>query len=162
MKRHLTLAAILIVAFASFCFAQPQATASPSPAAKPKPRMSKAQIQAKLAASEKKLWEAWKNKDVKPFNATLTSDFVMIEDGGVGSKSDVTKEISSSPCDIKSVTLSDWKLTMINPSTAFLTYKGVADGTCAGTAIPPVWASSIWVNRGGRWMALSHQETTAK
>jgi hypothetical protein len=40
-----------------------------------------------------------------------------------------------------------------------LTYKGVADGTCGGTAIPPVWASSIWVNRGGKWSAASHQET---
>ena len=41
MKRHLPLAAIVIMAFATASFAQPQATASPSPAtaAKPKPRM---------------------------------------------------------------------------------------------------------------------------
>jgi len=51
---------------------------------------------------------------------------------------------------------------MLNSSTALLTYKGIADGTCAGTAIPPVWASSIWVNRGGKWSAASHQETPVK
>ena len=50
MKRHLPLAAILIMAFAALCFAQPQATASPSPAAKPKaPRVSKAQLQKQLS-----------------------------------------------------------------------------------------------------------------
>jgi len=33
---------------------------------KPKPAMTKAQMLKKLSAMETKLWEAWKNKDVKP------------------------------------------------------------------------------------------------
>ncbi len=162
MKRHLPLAAILIMACAGFCFAQPQPSASPSASPKPKPRMSKTQIQAKLAANEKKLWEAWKNKDTKPFKSALASDFVMVADSGVSGKDAVEKDITSGPCDIKSFTLSDWKLTMLNSSTAYLTYKGTADGTCAGTAVPPVWASSVWMNRGGKWVAVTHQETVAK
>jgi hypothetical protein len=69
MKRYLPLTAILVIAFASVCFAQPQATPSPSPAAtaKPKPRMSKAALLKKLSANETALWNAWKNKDAKPF-----------------------------------------------------------------------------------------------
>ena len=160
MKRHLPLAALCVLAFATFCFAQPEATASPSPA--PKPRMTKAQLMKKLSANENALWNAWKNKDVKPFNSMLAANAVMIGEQGVAGKKEVAGAMASMPCEVKSFTLSDWKLAMVDSNAALITYKGVADGTCAGTAIPPVWASSVWVNRGGKWLAFSHQETTAK
>ena len=162
MKRHLPLAAILIMAFASFCFAQPQATASPSPAAKPKPRMSKAALLKKLSANETALWNAWKNKDAKPFQNWLSADSVMIGEEGVGAKADIVKMMASMPCEVKSFTLSDWKLSMVDADAALLTYKGVANGTCGGQPIPTTWASSLWVNRKGKWMAFSHQETPMK
>jgi hypothetical protein len=127
MKKHLLLAASILLLFASVCFAQPQATPSPSP--KPKPAMTKAQLLKKLSAAETKLWEAWKNKDVKPFNAALAADFVLVTAAGVSGKNDVVKFITSMPCEVKSFKLSDWKLTVINSGTAFLTYKGTADGT---------------------------------
>jgi len=158
--KKLFLAALCVLAFATFCFAQdPTASPSPSPA-KRKPRLSHAVLLEKLSASENKLWQAWKNKDPKPFQLSLASDSVMIGDSGVGTKKDVVAMMASMPCEIRSFTLSDWKLTMVNPDTALLTYKGVADGTCGGKPIPTVWASSLWVDRKGRWLAFSHQETT--
>jgi len=162
MKRHLPLAAILIMAFASFCFAQPQATASRSPAAKPKPRISKAALLKKLSANETALWNAWKNKDAKPFQNWLSADSVMVGEEGVGAKADIVKMMASMPCEVKSFTLSDWKLSMVDADAALLTYKGVANGTCGGQPIPTTWASSLWVNRKGKWMAFSHQETPMK
>jgi hypothetical protein len=164
MKRYLPLAAILVMAFASMCFAQPQATASPSPAttANPKPRMSKAQILKKLSANENALWSAWKNKDAKPFQMWLSADSVMVGDQGIGTKKDITEMMANMPCEIKSFTLSDWKLAMVNANAALITYKGSAEGTCGGQAIPTVWASSLWVNRKGKWLAFSHQETPVK
>lgn len=162
MKKCLPLAALVLLALASISFAQttPAAAASPSPT--PKPAMTKAQILKKLSASEKKLWEAWKNKDAKPFKANLSADSVMIGENGVAGKNDAIKEITSAACDVKSYQLSDWKLTMLNSSAALLTYKGTVDGTCGGTAIPATWASSVWVNRGGKWWVASHQETPTK
>jgi hypothetical protein len=164
MKRYLPLAAILILAFATLCVAQPQATASPSPVttAKPKPRMSKAAVLKKLSANENALWTAWKNKDAKPFQMWLAADGVMIGDQGVGTKKDVTEMMGSMPCEIKSFTLSDWKLAMVDADAAVITYKGAAEGTCGGQPIPTVWASSLWVNRKGKWLAFSHQETPVK
>jgi hypothetical protein len=163
MKRHLPLAPLIVLAFSSVCLAQTQATASPSPSPKPKPAMTKAQMLKKLSAMETKLWEAWKNKDTKPFQATLASDSIMVGDSGTSGKTNAIKELESMACDVKSYSLSDWKLTMINSSAALLTYKGTQDATCGGTTSPPaVWASSIWVNRGGKWLAFSHQETPAK
>jgi hypothetical protein len=159
MKRHLPLAALLVMAFASLCFAQPQASASPSPAPKPKPKVSKAQLLKQLSATETKLWEAWKNKDPKPFRTYLAADSVIIGSGGTQNKTDAIKEITSMACDVKSINLSDWKLSMIDADAVLLTYKGAATGTCGGKPIPAAWASSVWINRGGRWQAFSHQET---
>ena len=161
MKRHLPLAALFVLVFAAFCVAQ-DATPSPSPAAKPKPRMSKAALMKKLSANENALWNAWKNKDAKPFNTWLAADSVMVGEQGVAGKKDVASMLPSMPCEVKSFSLSDWKLTMVNADAAFLTYKGSADGTCGGQAIPTVWASSLWVNRKGKWQAFSHQETPVK
>src|SRR5207253_856713 len=107
MRKYLPLAAVLILAFASISFAQ---TPTPSPAASPKPRpkMSKAQILKKLSANETKLWDAWKNKDAKPFQMWLSADSVMISEGGIEGKGDVTKEMAAMPCEVKSYSLSDW------------------------------------------------------
>ena len=92
----------------------------------------------------------------------LAADGIMVGEQGVGTKGDVTKMMASMPCEIKSYSLSDWKLAMIDSNAAMITYKGTIDGTCAGQAVPAVWASSVWVNRGGKWMAFSHQETPIK
>jgi hypothetical protein len=160
MKKHLPLAAMLLIAFASFCFAQPEPQASPSP--KPKPAMTKAQMLKKLSAQETKLWDAWKNKDPKPFQAWLSADSVMISEDGIGMKNDVVKMLASMPCEVKSFTLSDWKMRNINAGAVLLTYKALAEGTCGGNPIPNVWSSTVWVNRGGKWLAFSHQETPIK
>ena len=126
MKRHLPLAALLVLAFATFCFAQPQATASPSPspAAKPKPKMSKAQLMKKLSANETALWNAWKNKDTKPFQMWLAADGVSISEQGLGTKADLIKELPSMPCEVKSFTLSDWKLSMVDADAATADLQG--------------------------------------
>src|SRR5438105_6119428 len=137
MKRHLPLAALFVLACAAFCFAQPQATASPSPSPKPRaPRVTKAQLLKQLSANETKLWNAWKNKDATPFEMSLSADSVMVGEQGLAGKGDVTKMMASMPCEVQSFTLSDWELTQLNASAALINYKGVAVGTCAGTAIP--------------------------
>lgn len=161
MKKHLLAAGILLL-FASVCFAQPAAQATPSPSPKPKPAMSKAQMLKALSTAEKKLWDAFKNKDPKPFKAGLTADAFALDEHGIQKKEDTVKMIPTAPCEIKSYELSDWKLTMINSSTALVTYKGKTDGTCAGQAIPTVWCSTLYVNRGGKWLAVFHTETPAK
>jgi len=163
MKRHLPLAAILVLAFAAYGMAQPQATASPTPAPKPRaPRITNAELQKQLVDMENALWTAWKNKDAKPFETHLASNSVMVGENGVASKADMTKEMASMPCEVKSFTLSDWKMTKFDADAALLTYKGVAEGTCGGQPIPAAWASSLWVRKKGVWQAAFHQETPVK
>jgi hypothetical protein len=125
--------------------------------------MSRAQSQRAIIATEKKLWEAWKNIDMKPFRANLSADAIMISEGGVADKKTSLSAMEGTPCEVKTYELSDLKVTFLNSSTAVLTYKSSQDATCGGQAVPPtVWSSSIYVMRGGRWYAASHQETPAK
>ena len=163
MKKYLPLAFTLLLALAAVSLGQtPKPAASPSPSPKPKPAMSKAQIQKSLIATEKKLWAAWKNKDPKPFKATLASDSVMVGESGVADKATAIQAITSTDCDVKSYALSDFRLSMASPTVALISYKATVEGTCGGAAIPPVWASSVYVNRGGKWYAFSHQESNTK
>ncbi len=160
MKRRFPMAIGFVLVVASIAFAQ-EATPAPSPA--PKPAMSRAQSQKIIVATEKKLWEAWKKQDSKPFKAYLSADSLMVSDNGVANKAASLKEMSSMQCDIKSYDLSDIKVTFFSSDAAFLTYKASQNGTCGGQTVPPaVWASSLYLRRGGKWFAASHQETTAK
>ena len=163
MTTRLPLVIVLTLVFASFAHAQTTATASPSPSPAPKPAMSRAQSQRAIIATERKLWEAWKNKDMKPFKANLSADAVMIGDSGVADKKTSLSAMEGMACEVKSYELMDLKVTFLNSSTAILTYKSTQDATCGGEAVPPtVWSSSVYVMRGGRWYAASHQETVAK
>jgi hypothetical protein len=125
--------------------------------------MSRAQSQRAIIATERKLWEAWKNKDMKPFRANIAADAVMIGDGGVADKKTSLAAMEGMACEVTSYALSDIKVTFLNSSTAIMTYKSAQDATCGGEKVPAnIWASSVYVMRGGRWYAASHQETTAK
>ena len=163
MTTRLPLVIVLTLVFASFAHAQTSATASPSPSPAPKPAMSRAQSQRTIIATEKKFWEAWKNKDMKFFRANLAPEAVMISDSGVADKKTSVAAMEGTPCEVTSYELSDIKVTFFNNSTALLTYKSAQDATCGGEKVPAsVWSSSLYVMRGGRWYAASHQETIAK
>jgi len=157
MKRQLPLAAILIVVFAGFAFAQ-EPTASPMP----KPQLTRGQALRQLSSLETKLWEGWKNKDMKPFRSYIAADAVMIGDSGTANKDQALEDLSA-PCEVRSYSLSNMDISKISAGTYLLTYKAAQDATCGGTAIPPtIWASSVWVMRNGRWRVFSHQETPAR
>ena len=148
MTTRLPLVIVLTLVFASFVQAQ---------------NASRAKSEQSIIAIEKNLWEAWKNKDMKPFRANLADDAVMIGDGGVADKKTSLSAMEGMACEVKTYELSDLKVTFLNNSAAILTYKSTQDATCAGQAVPPtVWSSSVYVMRGGRWYAVAHQETTAK
>ncbi|HJY26903.1 MAG TPA: nuclear transport factor 2 family protein [Pyrinomonadaceae bacterium] len=160
MTKQLPMVIVLILFLTSLAYAQ-ESTPSPSPA--PKPAMSRAQSQRMIIATEKKLWEAWKNKDFKPFKANLSADSIMIGDMGTANKATAIKDLESLACEVKSYEMSDIKVTFLNSSAALMTYKSTQDATCGGQQVPAaVWASSAYVMRGGKWLAASHQETPAK
>ena len=156
MKKYLPLAIIALLLFASIASAQRRRALKGASA-------GKTSIEATLAAVEKDLWEAWKNKKPAAFEKYISADAILVSDEGTAGKDQVVKEIPGNPCEIRDYSLSDFKVTMIDSTSAILTFKATQDYTCDGKAGPtPIYASSVYVKRGGQWLNIFHQETPAK
>jgi hypothetical protein len=69
----------------------------------------------------------------------------------------MTKEMKLTKWDI-----SDIHTMWIDPNAAVVTYKWTGSGTYQGQPLPsPVWCSTVWSKRNGKWMAVFHQESPA-
>jgi hypothetical protein len=118
-------------------------------------------VEQQLQQKEQTLWQAWKDKDMKPFHEMVTDDSVNVSgDGiehGLGNFESAMKS-----CNVTSFNLSDYKTTWLDKNTALLTYSATQDGTCGGNKLPPkVNASSIWMKKNGKWVSGFHQESAA-
>ena len=119
-----------------------------------------AQVKATLVDLEMKSWVAWKARDGKYFDGFLSDDHVEVGGSGLSTKKEVAEFVGSSACVVKSYKLSDFKLTRFNEQTALLTYHAEQETTCRHGAVPsPVWVSSLYVKRGGKWLDALYQQT---
>jgi hypothetical protein len=123
-------------------------------------KMSKnPKLEAQIIALEKAGWEAWKNKKAAWFKTNLTEDFVMVNSKGVTNKAQVLKT-TPTDCEVKSFSLDNFKLVMLNENAALLTYTAMQDAVCSGETIPAqVRASVNYVKRGGKWLEAFYMET---
>jgi len=63
---------------------------------------------------------------------------------------------------VESWAIDTCKVMWVNDTTAVATYRWTGKGSFAGQPISsPTWASTVWAHRGGNWVAVFHQETTA-
>ena len=104
-------------------------------------------------ANEKIIWDALKRRDFDAFAALLASDSIEVEPGGVYDKSGSVKGVSE--MDLSKTALSDWQSLKIDEDADLVTYM------VKGGSIDPSGEhhTTIWVNRGGKWLALFHQGT---
>ena len=105
---------------------------------------------------EKAVWEALKRKDYDAFSSFLDSAQVEVEPHGVFDKAGTLKLVRM--FDASKGELSDFKSIKINDDATLVTYVL----TISGAKPEKEWASTIWVNRGGKWSALYHQGTPAE
>ena len=115
-----------------------------------------------ITAREKEIWDKIKTKDYAGFGDMLTDDFIYIAPDGIYDKAKTVNDVKGfEPTEL---TFSDWKVLMLDKDTAVVTYTVRAKGTSNGKPIPDVAlrASSAWVNRGGKWLGIYHQECEVK
>lgn len=116
-----------------------------------------------LLALDKQANEAYLKGDGKFFETFLSDKFGMIEGGHHMDKAMAVKVISGVKCDVKTWSIDDPKMTMIDADTYGLSYKGTFDGTCTYEGktdkIPsPIRAATVWVRSGNKWQAAFHGE----
>lgn len=115
-----------------------------------------------LTRLETASWEAWQKRDGTFFATFLSDDHVEVGAGGPVGKKAVLAGVSSPNCVVKHYELDHFAVTIFNTDTAVLTYHAQQDTTCQGNAVPsPVWTSSLYLQRGGRWQNAVYQQTRA-
>jgi hypothetical protein len=118
---------------------------------------SPATASADVEANEKAVWDALKRKDWDAFASFLAEDQIEVEGGGVYDKAGTVKSVKG--FNFAPVVTSDFKTTVIDEDAKIVTYT--VKGTGPDKKPFTERASSIWVNRNGKWIAVFHQGTTA-
>lgn len=122
----------------------------------------KSSIEETIISMEKRAWEAVKARDTKAFSEIFAADGMMADSSGLSTRADFFKTLPD--LTITEYTLSDYKVMMIDKDAALITYKADVKGSYKGQAFPPntTLTSTLWAKRGGKWMAVYHQETMAQ
>ena len=161
MNKILVILSLLIMAAA--CAAPPTNQPAPSSNTNAAETTSTAMMsEADAIAKEKATWATIEKKDYDAFGNMLTSDYIEVGDDGTYDKAGIIAELKDFT--IADPSFSDWKLMAIDKDAALLMYNVTFKGTFKGQEVPPgpYRASSVWVNRDGKWLAAYYQQTLAK
>jgi hypothetical protein len=162
MKKMLILVVLLVVA--ASCTAPTEntnrvATTNANTEAKP---AAAPMTEADAIAKEKAAWDMFKQKDYDGYANLLAPESIYVGPDGVFDKEANLK--SARDYELTEATFSDWKYLSIDKDIALVTYTANAKGKMGGKEQPAqtVRASSVWVNRDGKWLAMYHQESLVK
>ncbi|HEX7175032.1 MAG TPA: nuclear transport factor 2 family protein [Pyrinomonadaceae bacterium] len=163
MKRILLAAALLAAASAPACTPttgpanNSNAPANSNAAATPTPAPTVAA--ADHIAREKQVMDAIKRKDWDAFAAHLADDQLYVSTDGVHDKAATLASIKK--LDITEYTSADARVVQIDRDLVVVTHTTTAKGTFDGKPIPAgsQRESTAWANRGGRWLAVYHQDS---
>jgi 2-iminobutanoate/2-iminopropanoate deaminase len=96
---------------------------------------------------------------VRWFQENTAEDLVQVTSDGVFTKADVIKALPTD-CDVKSVSIDNFKFVMLGEDAALLNYTATQDGVCGGKKIAPqVRATVNYVRRGDKWLEAIYMET---
>jgi hypothetical protein len=118
-----------------------------------------------MMAKEKEAWQTFKDKKADEFKKLISSDFCGVYSDGVY---DFQKEMDDMKVwDMKSFTISDYKIVAVGADTVISTYKVAVEGTKDGKDASGTFNSgSVWKMEKGAWKAIFHtnakQEAAAK
>ena len=119
-------------------------------------------VEAQIVALENSAFEAWKNKDRKFFEDHMSEAGQYLDLNGVGGKAQYVKAIIDNDCTVSRYSLDNSKVTMLSKDVALLTYRYAHDVVCGGhPEASPLWASTVYVKRGDKWLIAFHQEIPA-
>jgi hypothetical protein len=158
MKKYFILTGLTLLTMVSLCVGQ----SDMNKAAKNKGKaMSQSSPEKALIDRERELWEIVKNKQVNTFRKYYADNYSGVSSDGV---KDINQEVEGvRNVDLKDYSLADTRVVFPNKDTAVLTYKVTVRGSFQGQDISGVYyASSVWVNEGGKWLAILHTEAKAQ
>jgi ketosteroid isomerase-like protein len=152
MKKQFTLFCMALIATVPICFGQTKSSQSQLAGAK----------ETAVADLEKSAWEAYKNKQGDAFRKLLTKDYCGAYAEGI---KNVDGEIADmEKGELRDYSFADTKVVFPSPDTAVMTYKVTMQGASStGQDVSGTYnASSVWVQRDGKWLGVFHTEVKAQ
>ena len=152
MKKNLALVVITLLAAATLCIAQTAASSK----SKSKNAGGNS-LDQMIINKSKEVWEAYKSRNIEAMKALTAEDYVAYALTG---PSNLQQDIATiDKLTIESYTLDDPKVSKATKDVAILRYKWHLKGSFDGKPFKPVYATEVWVNRGGKWRIVSYTET---
>ena len=152
MRAKLPLVVVALLAATTLCTAQTDATS------KSKAKSAGAgHSDQMLIDNSRSTWEAYKSRNVAAIRALTAEEYVAYTLTG---PSNLQQDIDTiAKLTIESFTIDEPKVTWPTKDVAILRYKCDLKGSFDGKPFKPVYATEVWVNRGGKWRIVSYQET---
>jgi len=117
-----------------------------------------------IAATEKKLWETWKNRDEKAFREMITDNIV--GNGRSGRVAGAEAYIKSSfdpTCKVESFTVGPMKAMEISKDLTMIIYRASQKGACGTDKLPEnVMSVSIYKRENGKPKATYYMENPVR
>ena len=118
-------------------------------------------VEKQIVENEKAIMDAILKNDSKTFHSHVLPDSYVMGGDGVITAADVDKLMEEMKADCR---LAKWELAesgyyWVNDSTVVHLFRTTAEGTCQGQPIPANWESTVWTNKGGKWLAAFHHES---
>jgi hypothetical protein len=122
---------------------------------------NRAEIEKQIMKMEQAINEAFAKNDAATFKKMVAEDGL-----GVDPTGDITiPEYVKMMAEVKiepGWKIDNSRVLWINDNTAVHIYRWTGKGTFRGEPMPsPTHSSTVWTNRGGRWVPVFHQETAA-
>jgi hypothetical protein len=121
------------------------------------------ELTQQLVDLEKQSWVAWQGHGAKFFQDFLSDDHVEVGFGGPAGKKPVVDMVGNEKlCTVESYAVDRFSATRVADDVVLLVYHAAQKTTCGGKPVPsPVWASSLYVKRDGRWQNVMYQHSAA-
>lgn len=133
--------------------AQPQAAA-------PQHKPAVPPLKETILKREQATWETIQKKSYKAFADLLTADFIAIDNTGMAGGADTLKAVTEMI--LNDFSLEDVRVRTISNGVALITYKVKITGSYQGKECTrTIYAASVWVKQGGKWLCAYNQETQA-
>jgi hypothetical protein len=110
-----------------------------------------------LIDNSRATWEAYKSRNVAAMKALTAEGYAA---NALTGPSNLQNDIDTiAKLTIEAFTIDEPKVTWATKDVAILRYKCDLKGSFDGKPFKPVYATEVWVNRGGKWKILSYTET---
>jgi hypothetical protein len=118
-------------------------------------------LEKTIRDNETASWELLKKKNYAAFGELLADNYVGIDNTGTTNRTDLLKSLAD--FHLLSYSMQDVKVMRVANDVALITYQVKLTGSYQGKELKrPIYAASVWVRHGAKWLQAFNQETEAQ